>query len=220
LEKSQIAVLIPVYNECKTIKKIIIEVNKIATAIVIDDGSNDGSDLIVKKEAKLYMLNKKNKGYDYSLNLGFNYVKKKFKFLITFDADGQHKIKDLKKVIYYLKKGYDIVCCERKKLQRFSEIIFSFWFRLFFDSKDPLCGLKGYSILRFKKKRKFSKFKTFGTEFLIFAICRNLRIKFVEIKTNKRKDNSRFGNFIYSNFLILKSLVIIIIKKSKILNEI
>ena len=62
MEKSQIAVLIPVYNECKTIKKIIIEVNKIATAVVIDDGSNDGSDLIVKKEAKLYMLNKKNKG--------------------------------------------------------------------------------------------------------------------------------------------------------------
>ncbi len=220
MEKSQIAVLIPVYNECKTIKKIIVEVNKIATTVVVDDGSSDGSDLIIKKEAKFYILNKKNRGYDYSLNLGFNYIKKKFKFLITFDADGQHKIKDLKKVIYYLKNGYDVICCERNKLQRFSEKIFSFWLRLFFKSKDPLCGLKGYNISKFKKKRKFSKFKTFGTEFLIFALYRNFNIKFLKIITNKRKDNSRFGNLVNSNFLVFKSLFLIIIKKNKIVNEI
>ena len=130
MEKSEIAVLIPVYNEEKTILKIIQNVKNYATPVVIDDGSSDNSQNIIKKNVNYYILNKTNKGYEAALNIGYNYIKKKttFKYLITFDADGQHKIKDLKKIIYFLKRGYDVVCSKRVKMARISEKIFSFFF--------------------------------------------------------------------------------------------
>lgn len=212
MEKSQIAVLIPVYNELNTIKKIIKEINSIATPVVIDDGSTDGSNLVIRSIARHYLVNKINKGYEYSLNRGFKYIKKKFRYMITFDADGQHKISDLKKVIFYLNKNYDIVICQRKILQRFSEKIFSFFFNLLFKCRDPLCGLKGYNLIKFKKKN-FSNSKTCGVEFLIYALNKNLKKKYLQIYTNKRKDSSRYGNFLKGNFLIIKSFFLIILKK-------
>jgi len=126
LEKSEIAVLIPVYNEEKTILKIIQKVKSFATPVIIDDGSNDDSQNIIKKNVNFYVLNKKNRGYEAALNLGYNYIRKKtsFKYLITFDADGQHKIKDLKRIIYYLKRDYDVVCSKRIMMARISEKIF------------------------------------------------------------------------------------------------
>jgi glycosyltransferase involved in cell wall biosynthesis len=218
LEKSEIAVLIPVYNEEKTILKIIQKVKSFATPVIIDDGSNDDSQNIIKKNVNFYVLNKKNRGYEAALNLGYNYIRKKtsFKYLITFDADGQHKIKDLKRIIYYLKRDYDVVCSKRIKMARISEKIFSFFFDIKFGFKDPLCGMKGYKISKFKKKKKYSIFNTCGTEFLIYATFKNFKIKSFYIEADERIDEPRFGNILFSNLKILKSLIIIFIKQNEI----
>ena len=218
MEKSEIAILIPVYNEEKTILKIVQNVKSFATPVVIDDGSSDNSQNIIKKNVNFYVLNKKNSGYDNALNLGYNYIKKKtsFKYLITFDADGQHKIKDLKKMIYFLKRGYDVVCSKRIKVARISEKIFSFFFKIKFGFKDPLCGMKGYRISKFKKKKKYSIFNTCGTEFLIYATFKKFKIKSFYIEANERIDKPRFGNILFSNLKILKSLIIIFLKQNEI----
>lgn len=218
MEKSEIAVLIPVYNEEKTILKIIQKVKNIAIPVIIDDGSNDNSQEIIKKNSKYYQLKKNNRGYEATLNSGYDYIKNKknFKYFITFDADGQHKIKDLKKIIFYLKKNYDVVYSSRINMTRVSEKIFSFFFNVVFGFKDPLCGMKGYKILRFKKKNKYSIFNTCGTEFLIYAIFKNFKIKSFKIKVNKRIDRPRFGNILLSNFKILKALIIIFLRINEI----
>ena len=88
---------------------------------MINDGSTDNTLEIAKKYPIKIINNEKNYGYDKSLNIGFNYSKTKFKFLVTFDADGQHSANDLKKIISKLDEGYDIIYGSRDKVNRLSE---------------------------------------------------------------------------------------------------
>ena len=48
----KLSVIIPVYNEIKTIEKLInkvFEINLSKQIIIIDDGSNDGTDIVLQK---------------------------------------------------------------------------------------------------------------------------------------------------------------------------
>ena len=122
MEKFKIAVVIPAYNEAKTIKSLILPLVKFADPIIVNDGSQDETIKILDNLKVKYLSNQKNKGYEKTIIKGLKYAKKKnYKFIITFDADGQHKISDLKKIIKILNTDkYYCVYGVRKKLQRFS----------------------------------------------------------------------------------------------------
>tara|TARA_S200000501_G_scaffold377330_2_gene435322 strand:+ start:986 stop:1639 length:654 start_codon:yes stop_codon:yes gene_type:complete len=210
LEKFKVAVVIPAYNEEKTLKNIVTKIKRFAKPIIVDDGSSDKTRLIISKLGIDIISNGKNMGYEYSIVKGIKYAKKKkFRFIVTFDADGQHKIKDLKRIIKILKKNkYCCVSGVRKNLQRFSEYIFSFISRKIYNIKDPLCGLKGYrsNCLKFFE---FNYKNSICTE-LIFSLRRKKKpIKQILISTNLRKNNPRFGGIFTSNIKILLSAIII-----------
>ena len=51
-----------------------------------------------------YLNNLENLGYENSILKGLKYARRKnYKYIVTFDSDNQHKIKDLKKIIMLLK---------------------------------------------------------------------------------------------------------------------
>ena len=113
--RSRVAILICSYNEGKTVKKIVHQAMKIGQVFLIDDCSNDNTQNDLKNLKINYYRNNKNLGYEKSLNKGFGIIlRKKFKILITMDADGQHKIIDVNKVIKKIGK-FDIVVGSRKK---------------------------------------------------------------------------------------------------------
>ena len=61
------------------------------------------------------------------MNKGFKIIlRKKFKILITMDADGQHKIIDVNKIIKKIKK-FDIVVGSRNKKNNILENFLSYW---------------------------------------------------------------------------------------------
>ena len=64
------------------------------------------------------------------LKKGFNYCLKKrrgIKYVITFDADGQHKVNDLLSIYKILNRNHvDLLICNRKIMNRFSEYLLSF----------------------------------------------------------------------------------------------
>ena len=111
-----ITVGIPAYNEEKNIASIIIKLKDIAdTIIVCNDGSSDSTSQIAKKLGAIVIDHPKNLGY----GAGINSILKKSKelnsdILITFDADGQHRIEDIKKVYEPIKQNIaDIVIGSR-----------------------------------------------------------------------------------------------------------
>jgi glycosyltransferase involved in cell wall biosynthesis len=211
LERSQIAILIPVYNEQKTIINVVNQVRKYGTPIVIDDASTDNSKRVIKQNKIIYFSNKNNLGYDKTLNIGFSKAKNlKFKYVITFDGDGQHHTKDLKRVIFYLSR-YDIVIGQRSKFQRFSERLFSKFSIFYYNIKDPLTGLKGYNIKVYNSLGYFDKNKSTGTKLLFHAAQKKFKIKKINININQRVGVPRFGNVVKSNLYIIRSIILALI---------
>jgi len=211
LERSQIAILIPVYNEQKTILNVVNQVRKYGTPIIIDDASTDNSKRIIKQNKIIYFSNKNNLGYDKTLNIGFSKAKNlKFKYVITFDGDGQHHTKDLKRVIFYLSR-YDIVVGQRSKFQRFSEHLFSKFSIFYYNIKDPLTGLKGYNIKVYNSLGYFDKNKSTGTKLLFHAAQKKFKIKKININIKQRVGVPRFGNVVKSNLYIIRSIILALI---------
>ena len=103
----KVTIGIPAFNEEKNIAKMIVKLKKIYDEIVVcNDGSTDLTGEIAENLGVIVINHKQNLGY----GAGINSIIKKSKeidtdILVTFDADGQHKVEDVKKVIEPIKNG-------------------------------------------------------------------------------------------------------------------
>ena len=97
----KIIVGIPAFNEEKNIASIITKLSTIAdTILVCDDGSTDLTATIAKKIGAVVIKHEKNLGYGAAIRSLFLKAKDlDGDVLVTFDADGQHRIDDIKNVI-------------------------------------------------------------------------------------------------------------------------
>ncbi len=96
-----ICVLIPVYNEAKAIGRVVKSITSLGLdVVVVDDGSDDDSESIAKKEGATVLRHGQKNGKGFSLQYGFNYIQNKgYDAVITMDGDGQHAATDLKAFI-------------------------------------------------------------------------------------------------------------------------
>ena len=107
---------IPAYNEENNIAKIIVSLKKISDSIIVcDDGSSDMTSDIAEKLGVVVVKHKKNLGYGAAIKTIFDKAKEiDSEILVTFDADGQHRIEDIPIVIEPIKKeGIDLVIGSR-----------------------------------------------------------------------------------------------------------
>jgi glycosyltransferase involved in cell wall biosynthesis len=107
-------VVIPAYNEEKTIEEIVKKSTKHHPTIVVDDGSADNTARLAKKAGAIVVTHEKNKGYGRAL---FDGIKEAMShdavYIITLDSDGQHNPDDIPKFVEKLDEGYDIVSGSR-----------------------------------------------------------------------------------------------------------
>ncbi len=112
-------ILIPAYNEAKNIVFVIDNLKKYFTEIlVVNDGSTDDTKLILKLKKVNFINHVINLGQGAALETGFNYFikNKKYRYVITFDADGQHRSLDAYKMMNLIKKNnYQAVIGSRFK---------------------------------------------------------------------------------------------------------
>jgi len=103
----KITIGIPAYNEEKNIASIITKLKKITASIVVcDDGSSDMTSEISKNLGAIVISHKKNMGYGVAINSIFQKCKEmNTDLLVTFDADGQHRVEDIQKVIEPIKNN-------------------------------------------------------------------------------------------------------------------
>jgi glycosyltransferase involved in cell wall biosynthesis len=97
----KVVVGIPAYNEEKNIAKIIVQLKKVADQIIVcDDGSTDSTSIIAESLGAIIIKHPKNLGYGSAIRSIFLKSREiNSEVLVTIDADGQHKIEDVKKVI-------------------------------------------------------------------------------------------------------------------------
>ena len=103
----KITIGIPAYNEEKNIASIITKLKKITDSIIVcDDGSSDMTSEISKNLGAVVISHKKNMGYGAALRTIFQKsVELDSDILVTFDADGQHRIEDINKILQPLENN-------------------------------------------------------------------------------------------------------------------
>ena len=213
MERHKLALIIPAFNEAKSIANVLNKLNNSYKVLLVNDGSVDDTSLIANKLGAIVIDHPVNLGYDCSLNSGFEKAKDLgFEYAITLDADGQHDPSFIKDFINEFKKGADIVLGIRYKKQRFSEIIFALYTNLKWDIRDPLCGFKGYKLSLFEELGYFDKNKLIGTELMLFEAKNNYKISQIKIDIQKRNGKPKFGTILASNLKILKALIIAFLK--------
>lgn len=107
---NEVAIIIPAYNEGKSIKEVIDGIpHKYQNIVVVDDGSADDTSAQVEKTRAKLVTHTLNLGQGASLQTGIEYAlfNEKIKYFVTYDADGQHQIQDVDALLEHLVE-YDV----------------------------------------------------------------------------------------------------------------
>lgn len=103
----KICLLLPAYNEAKTISHIISESRMyIEPIIVIDDGSGDNTAQIASEQDVVVLRHEINRGKGMALRTGFKYaLEHDYEIIITMDSDGQHEPADIPRFLVRLRQN-------------------------------------------------------------------------------------------------------------------
>jgi len=201
--------IMPAYNEEKTIGSVLDKVKKIKDKgiidkiLVVDDGSTDRTAKIAKEKGMDVVSHVVNRGigaaqqtgYEISINEGYDY-------LIQMDADSQHNPKYITKIINELENGNAMVIASRKHkfnmpfVRRIGIIFFSFLASSFNDKKikDITSGFRGYRVEALKGLEELPD-NHWAIEQTLTFLNKKLKIKETPINMEFRKiGRSQFDN--------------------------
>jgi len=135
------AVIIPAYNEGKTIFEVISKTKKyVQNMIVVDDGSHDQTASEAVRAGALVLKHKVNLGKGAALKTGCDYaLQQGVQKLIMMDADGQHDPKEIPRFIFALDQ-YEIAFGSRKA-PKSMPLIFKFGNKVITKTLQTLYGV-------------------------------------------------------------------------------
>ena len=110
IKNQDTAVIVPAYNEEPIIKKQLETVLKsFSIVICVNDGSKDKTLSEIKKTKAIALDHLVNIGQGGALETGIKYALRNpaIKYFITLDADGQHNLRDAKKMLNKLRSKSD-----------------------------------------------------------------------------------------------------------------
>lgn len=213
MDRSELGIIIPAFNEENSIAKVVKEVAIYGVPIVVNDFSLDDTEKIALNAGAVVVSHVRNKGYDAALNSGFKKASELLcKYSITVDADGQHDVSLLSKFISLLEGSTDLVLGVRDRKQRISEHMFSWLTTLLYGVKDPLCGMKGYNMKIYEDLGHFDSFGSIGTELAFYGLKKGYKFEQVLIPTKPRKGTPRFGSMLSANYKIIRAINMFITK--------
>jgi glycosyltransferase involved in cell wall biosynthesis len=101
-------IVIPAYNEEKSIAKVIKDLKKggYNDIVVVDDGSKDNTYSAAEKAGADVLRHFINRGQGAALKTGVDYaLMQRADMIVTFDADGQHLVSEIKRMTQPIVKG-------------------------------------------------------------------------------------------------------------------
>ena len=118
------AIGIPAFNEEKSIAGIIMKLGgKYETIIVCDDGSSDLTGVISNKLGAIVITHEKNLGYGRAIRSIFLKARElNVDALVTFDADGQHRVEDIDEVLKPIIENKADICIGSRFLENNSKV--------------------------------------------------------------------------------------------------
>lgn len=203
----RVLIVIPAKNEDTTIAEVISGSLRYGDVLVVDDYSTDDT-LSLSLQLGATVISNEIGGYSGAIYSGIEFgIKKKYKFIVTIDGDGEHCCDDIPKMTQKLQSGADVVFGARPRTQRFSETIYNRYYQFIFGLKTDYCsGLKGYNTTPLINKKP--KYKDICGNIHAFGILRTPKStsESVPITIIPRQGTTRFGGFIVGNIKIFRSI--------------
>ncbi len=213
-DKILLSIILPMYNEENTIRKVLenLPSGKLIEVIVVDDHSTDNSLEEINKvngNKKIKVIkHKENKGYGAAIVTGINNARGRV--LVTMDSDGQHSPYDILAMIKPILDGEADYTIGSRYLgsyfyklpvsTRLGEVLIEKLIQIFFG-KRIMNNQNGFRAFNRKVIPIFKEFKyegyAFCTEQIIRVTLKGFKIKECPIKVYDRK----FGK---SNIILTK----------------
>ena len=211
---------IPAFNEEKNIAAIITKLADITdTIIVCNDGSLDLTSDIAEKMGAFVINHEKNLGYGAAIRSIFLKAKElDGDILVTFDADGQHRIEDIEKVTKpIIDQEVDLVIGSRfldeseKEVPRYRKVGIKVITKITNASikkqlTDSQSGFRAYSKKVLVELNPSELGMGISTEILIKASNKNFRITEVPIKILYSGDTSTHNPVSHGSSVILSTI--------------
>ena len=215
-----IIVGIPAFNEEKNIAVLIIQLKKIADKIIVcNDGSTDLTSKIAEELGATVINHEKNLGYGAAIRSIF--LKSRDlsgDILVTFDADGQHRIEDINKVINPIINGEsDLVIGSRfldegeKEVPQYRKVGIKMITKITNATikkqlTDSQSGFRAYSKKVLDELNPSELGMGISTEILIKASTKNFRISEVPIKIIYKGDTSTHNPISHGSSVLFSTI--------------
>ncbi|WP_312902623.1 DUF2062 domain-containing protein [Chryseobacterium taichungense] len=195
ISEKKICVLIPTYNNEKTLRRVIDGVLEYTeNIVVVNDGSTDSTPVILKDYVQIQVIHlPQNRGKGNALKTGFREAEKLgYSYAITIDSDGQHYPDDIPVFAEALShEKEDVLLIGNRNMSqdgipkkssfgnRFSN--FWFWFETGIKLHDTQSGYRLYPLHKIPRKYFTPKFE-FEIEIIVRTAWRHIPVKNVPVK--------------------------------------
>ena len=216
----KIIIGIPAFNEEKNIASIITKLMGITdTIIVCNDGSSDLTSEIAEKMGAVVINHEKNLGYGGAIrSIFFKAKEMDGDILVTFDADGQHRVEDIKTVIEpVINQEADLVIGSRfldeseKEVPQYRKVGIKVITKITNASikkqlTDSQSGFRAYSKQVINELNPSELGMGISTEILIKASSKNFKILEVPIKIIYSGDTSTHNPVTHGSSVIISTI--------------
>jgi glycosyltransferase involved in cell wall biosynthesis len=187
-------VIVPTYNNEKTLKRVLDAILKhTSNIIIVNDGSTDTTSSILKEYSQQIQIHiSKNSGKGIALRNGFKKaIELNYKYAITIDSDGQHFAADIPAFIENIKKDPNVLLIGSRNMttddipkkssfgNKFSN--FWFWFETGIKLQDTQSGYRLYPLQLLPKKYFTNKFE-FEIEVIVRSAWKGIPVKNIPIQ--------------------------------------
>lgn len=195
ISEKNICVLVPTYNNEKTLRRVIGGILQYTgNIIIVNDGSTDSTPFILQDYPEIRIIHlPENKGKGNALKTGFRVAEKiGYSYAITIDSDGQHYPDDIPVFVEaLLKESQDVLLIGNRNMaqdgipkkssfgNRFSN--FWFWFETGIKLEDTQSGFRLYPLHKIPRKYFTPKFE-FEIEIIVRTAWRHVPVKNVPVK--------------------------------------
>ena len=216
----KIIIGIPAFNEEKNIASIITKLMNITDSIIVcNDGSSDLTSEIAEKMGAIVINHKKNSGYGAAIRSIFLKAKElDGDILVTFDADGQHRIEDIENVTTpIINQEAELVVGSRflddseKEVPQYRKVGIKVITKITNASikeklTDSQSGFRAYSKKVVDELNPSELGMGISTEILIKASSKNFKIVEVPIKILYSGDTSTHNPISHGSSVILSTI--------------